>query len=211
MNIENMIQRVDALLAQDAAGSFTTEGREMMAGTLSILTLIYGAESRQVKQFVAEIDQIRAEEKYHIAAYGSRLSASHLRLVKSELEAGLIGDFSRTISGDVLADFLKLSREALEEKGDGAKNVAAVLAAALYEDTIRRLATTNSLTNHEKLADVITELKTAGILTGSAIGIAQGYLNFRNNALHADFDKVDRPETKSILGFTEGLLLKHFS
>ena len=38
------------------------KGREMIAGTLSILTLAYGAESRQVKQFVAEIDQIRAEQ-----------------------------------------------------------------------------------------------------------------------------------------------------
>jgi hypothetical protein len=60
------------------------------------------------------------------------------------------------------------------------------------------------------LADVLTALKDNGILQGSQVGIAQSYLNFRNNALHAKWDQIERESVASVLGFVEQLLLKHF-
>ena len=65
--------------------------------------------------------------------------------------------------------------------------------------------------HHEKLADVVTALKERDVLQGSQVGIAQSYLSFRNRALHAKWAEVDRPEVASVLGFTEALLVKHFS
>ncbi|PYV10077.1 MAG: hypothetical protein DMG07_21765, partial [Acidobacteria bacterium] len=50
-----------------------------------------------------------------------------LRTAKAELEAGLVGDLRRRFTGEVLTDFVELARGALDEGGDGAKNVAAVL------------------------------------------------------------------------------------
>jgi len=56
--------------------------------------------------------------------------AGVLRNVSAELDAGLVGSLRQQAAGEVLADFLSLSRKTLEEAGDQAKNVAAVLAAA---------------------------------------------------------------------------------
>ncbi len=43
------------------------------------------------------------------------------------------------------------------------------------------------------------------------IGIAQSYLTFRNRALHANWNEIQRESVVSVLGFVEQLLLKHFS
>ena len=50
-----------------------------------------------------------------------------------------------------------------------------------------------------------------GILIAPQLGIAVGYLNFRNRALHANWDQIDRTSVSSVLAFVEALLLNHFS
>jgi hypothetical protein len=131
--------------------------------------------------------------------------------VEDDIKLGLTENLRTKIAGEVLTDFLQLSRTALEEKGNDTKNVAAVLAAALFEDTIRRLAIANGIPHLEKLADVLKELKDKGIIQGTQVGIAQSYLSFRNNALHAQWEKVEKESVASVLGFVEQLLMKNFS
>lgn len=63
----------------------------------------------------------------------------------------------------------------------------------------------------DDLADVITHLKTTGLLVPPQLSIVVGHLNFRNRALHADWDKIDRTSVGSALALVEELLLKHFS
>ena len=58
--------------------------------------------------------------------------------------------------------------------------------------------------------DLIGRLKVAGVL-GAALSTASGYLKFRNDALHADWSKIDAATVQSCLAFVEGLLLQHFS
>jgi hypothetical protein len=87
--------------------------------------------------------------------------------------------------------------------------VAAVLAAAAFEDILRRLTEVNGIPHHEKLADVHTALKDVGVLQGAEVGIAQSYLSFRNRSLHAQWSDVDRPSINSVLAFTEQMILKH--
>jgi hypothetical protein len=116
------------------------------------------------------------------------------------------------VTSDVLSDFLQLARTALDENSEDAKNVAAVLAAAAYEDTIRRIAKEHAgVIGRDKLDKVITALKDAGLLVSPQLGIAMSYLSFRNHALHAEWDKIDRASVTSVLGFVQELLLKRFS
>lgn len=158
-----------------------------------------------------DAEQIRTKYSApYVSDWIGVIAKGALQNLKAELDAGLVGSLQRTITGEVLTDFIRLARTALEEKGDEAKKVAAVLAASVYEDTIRRLAITNAIPHMEKLADVLTALKDKGLLQGSQVGIANSYLNFRNNALHAQWDKVEREAVASVLGFVEQLLLKHF-
>ena len=95
---------------------------------------------------------------------------------------------------------------------EGAKNVAAVLVAAAFEDTIRRIAKEYAgVIERDKLDSVIDKLKNAGLLVSPQLGIALSHLSFRNHALHAEWDKIDRTSVTSVLSFVQELLLKHFS
>lgn len=210
--IEN---RIDHLLKE--LDSDTSNGYELGKGTLGLIVILYGANSPQVKLFTKELEKLPPKEKsifendWTTDTRHTDMLRGTLNNLRAEIQIGLIDGLQKTLTGEILTDFLKLARTALKEKGEDAKNVAAVLSAALYEDTIRRLATLNGITHREKLATVLNELKNQNILQGSQVGIAQSYLNFRNNSLHADWNKVDRPEIQSVLAFTEELILKYFS
>lgn len=88
--------------------------------------------------------------------------------------------------------------------------MAAVLAASAYEDMLRRLATTPGIPHIDKLASVLDELKKNNVLQGTQVTIANGYLSFRNRALHAQWNLVDRASVVTVLGFDEQILLSKF-
>ncbi|MGC2236315.1 MAG: hypothetical protein WA584_09145 [Pyrinomonadaceae bacterium] len=209
MNKENVLSRINSLI--EATELEKSDIYELFNGTLNILNLLHGENSQVVKFFITEFRNCKTHDSNMLGRRTFNLLKGTLKNLKDDFQAGLIGNFQLIITGEVLSDFLQLARKTLLEKGEDAKNVSAVLSAALFEDTIRRLAVSNGIPHIDKLQDVVTELKKQGILQGSQIGIANSYLNFRNNSLHAQWDKVDRPEIQSILAFTEGLLLKHFS
>jgi hypothetical protein len=210
MREETIKRRIDELLANSNGDE--TKSHELFQGTLSLLVLLYGQSSSQVESLKNNAGSIINSQPPQVAhRHIARLAIGALNNLKGEIEAGVVGSIRKAMTGEVLADFLQLSRAALHEKGDDAKNVASVLAAALFEDTIRRLAAANAIPHNEKLQDVITALKDNGVLQGSQVGIANSYLNFRNNSLHAQWDKVGRESVASVLGFVEQLLVKHFS
>lgn len=209
MNETSILNRIDTLLASSTEKN--ARGHEQFLGTLTLLEAVYGADSVHVRSLTREVEQMR--EKYSatgVANWLTVISMGALNNLKGEVESGMVGSLQRTITGEVITDFIRLARLALDESGDQAKNVAAVLAASVYEDTLRRLAISNGILQTDRLADVLTELKQKGLLQGSQVGIAQSYLNFRNNALHAQWDKIEREAVASVLGFVEQLLLKYF-
>jgi hypothetical protein len=107
---------------------------------------------------------------------------------------------------------LALAKENLDDRSDSGKNIASILVAAAYEDLLRRMGRDLAgVSDRPKLTSVVKVFKDAGVLQGGSIATAQGYLKFRHDALHADWDKIDRPPIPSVIGFPEGLLLKHFS
>jgi hypothetical protein len=131
--------------------------------------------------------------------------------MRADIDAGLVGTVERRAMGEVIADMLGLAKEAL---GHGVKshNVAAVLTAAAFEDTIRKMgATLANVQGRPDLADVLTALKNAKVLIGAPLTTAQGFLKFRNDALHADWANLNQATIGSCLAFTEGLVMQHFS
>lgn len=209
MNKENILSRINSIL--DTSSSETDSIYELFNGTLNLLILFHGENSQVVNFFITEFSKCKNQDSAYGGTNRISLIRSTVKSLKSDFEANLIGSLQGTITGEVLTDFLQLARVTLEENGDNAKNVAAVLSAALFEDTIRRLAIYNGIPRIEKLADVLTELKNKNILNGTQVGVAQSYLTFRNKSLHAEWDKVGRETVASVLAFSEQLLLKHFS
>jgi hypothetical protein len=184
----------------------------MFHGAIDIMIILYGPASVQLQNFIREEETIR---QHYVGQAGAEfrdpLTRGVLKNMRAAIEAGLVESFQKSITGEVLSDFLQLARTVFDEKGNDAKNVASVLAAALFEDTLRRLAIINGIPHIEKLQDLLTELKNRSILQGSQVGIANSYLNFRNNSLHAQWDKVERESVASVLGFCEQLLIKEMT
>jgi hypothetical protein len=212
MNKEAIEKRIEVLIEDCEKGFYNDH--EISSGILSLLVILHGESSPQVKTFSKKVDGInrfRDEPLEMFREDYSNLFLGVLRNMKAEIEAGLIGNFQKTISGEILTDFLKLARETFDKKGDNAKNISAVLAAALFEDTIRRLGVINGIPHKEKLSDVLLALSKKKVLEGAQIGTAQAYLAFRNKALHAKWDEVGRETVASSLSFVEQLLLKYFS
>jgi hypothetical protein len=214
MKLSNLAERIDTLLTLATEGvQSSVNAYELLQGTLSVLTAAYGPQAPQARAFQDAVAMtvkkgIDTGMDVHLVRDSA---AGALRDLKQNLELGIVSSIQATLTGDVLTDHIALARTVLEESGEGAKNVAAVLAAAAYEDTLRRLAKINTLPHREKLADTLTSLKEAGLLVGAQVGIANSYLKFRNDALHARWENVDRPSVSSVLGFVEELLLKHFA
>jgi hypothetical protein len=160
---------------------------EILQGMTGIIELLYGRDSSQLKAFHESASTHKAN--LHLITYRQstvNLALGVLNNVLAELDSGLIGSIRKQAAAEVLTDFIALSRSALADAGGQGKNVAAVLAAAAFEDSIRRLGAMHAATvGGEKLADVLTALKSSGFLQGPQVGIAQSYLTFRNQAMHA--------------------------
>lgn len=213
MNLETLRTQVDKLLELTTSGEQSVAAAsQALQGTLSLMAILYGPDSEQARRLMKSVDEHRGHRPYSgTAVTGTRDECrGALRNIKSELESGLVGRLQISIAGDVLSDLVQLAKAALAEPGDGAKNVAAVLAAAAYEDTIRRLAAISGIQPFEKLADTLTALKDKSILVGAQVAIAQSYLPFRNKALHAQWQDLDRAGVQSAIAFTEQILIQHF-
>ena len=116
------------------------------------------------------------------------------------------------VAGEILAELIRLAREIMIDHTEEAKTTAAVLVAAAYEGLIRRMGEEFAgVTDHPKLEEVIGALKNANVLKGEELAVAQSYLKFRNDSVHADLKNVDRSQVESCLAFSESLLLKHFA
>ena len=213
MNLSIVKARVDELLVMTSQRPSTTLESALHHGTLGVMQALYGPDSSQEQELRAYTKGLRASAQLHrhTPVPSIEVIKGALESIKAELDAGFIGSLRATLTGEILTDLIKLARTTLAEPGDDAKNVAAVLAAAAFEDVLRKLSDLKGLGDHERLMDVLTALKNAMVLQGSEVGIAQSYLHFRNQALHARWGAVDRPAVESVLGFTEQIILKHLT
>lgn len=212
MDFPTLKARVESLLELAGKAAERQQGNQLLQGTLTVFSAVYGPESHQVKILLEGTKSMNDPRSGHMVVQENIWSIhGSLQNLKAELDAGFTGSLQKRIAGDVLTNFIQLARVVLDDTGEKAKNVAAVLAAAAYEDTIRRMgATFAGVIGRDDLPDVIEALKHKGVLKPPQLGIALGYLNFRNRALHANWDQIDRASVSSALGFVEELLLKHF-
>ncbi len=214
MDISVVRGRVEALLGMSVSLE-SQQDREVVNGlyngALGVMKVIYGQGSSQERALMMEVEALRKQKgaDWVVISESAQTIRGVLASIKGELELGFLGSLRASLTGEVMSDLIKLARASLEESGDGAKNVAAVLTAAAFEDVVRRIADLKGVGHREKLADVLTGLKELEILRGSEVGIAQAYLNFRNVSLHAEWEKVDRAVIESALGFIEQMILKH--
>jgi len=216
MDLSSLKARVDDLVFQAGQENLeeSIEHTNMLfQGTLTVLSAVHGPKSLQVtalQEAASEANRKSTRLQSNITDL-NRAVRGTLKNLKAELDTGLAGSLQKRLTGEVLTDLVQLARTVLDNPGDDAKNVASVLAAAAYEDTIRRMGSSFAgMMGERDLSDVIEGLKNKGVLVSPQLGIAQSFLNFRNRALHANWDQIDRAAVNSVLGFVQELLLKHF-
>ena len=213
MEEKKILSRIAELQNVPLQDTATAAG-ELQLGAITLLAIAHGENSQQVNAFNDRVEAISKskDSAYQRSVETALFAKGVLANLKSEVEQGLVGSLRREVTGEVLADFVELAKIALAEGTDGSKNVAAVLAAAAFEDTLRRLGELYcNIQTRAPLPDILVSLKTADILKGSQIGVVQSHFQFRNDAMHADWQKIDKVAVGTIIGLVQELLLKHFS
>jgi len=192
-----------------------SQASKLLSSAISLTAICYGPDSAQSLGVIDYRDRLISADRYKVSLVlgnAIQFTIGALESLLLDLNAGLIGNLQQRIAGEVLGDLIQLAKAALSENTPGTINVAAVLIAASYEDTIRRMGNQLAgITDRRDLEKVLIVLKEKGHLKGAQVGIAQSYLKFRNDALHADWDNIEKESVNSCLSFVEGLLLKHFS
>jgi len=201
------IKRADEVIANTSGWTYA-EGLQFAT---SMITAFYGPDSPQMKTFRETTESIY-KQKGGVQPSLSEHVKGTITNIKAEIAAGLIGSVRALLVGEIIAELLALGKEILADRSEAAKNVSAVLVAAAFEDLIRRMgAEFAGVGGRPRLEEVINALKQKDVLKGGEPTTALGYLKFRNDSLHADWENVQRSQTESCLAFVEALLLKHFS
>jgi hypothetical protein len=128
---------------------------------------------------------------------------------KEDYENNYLFTLESSLTGELLGDFVTLAKEALTE---GYKDVAAVLASAALEDTLKKYATSKGLeVGTKNMHEVVNALKSEGLVTGAQKSLLDIMPKLRDYAMHANWDKITPAEAGGIIGFVENFLLSHFS
>lgn len=134
--------------------------------------------------------------------------AGIFRSAKEAFDGNYLFDLEREVSAEVFGSFIVLAKQALAEDN---KDVAAVLASAALEDALKRHAVSNGLDVEDaSMSRVISSLKSKGLVSGAQKPMLAAMLRMRNHAMHTEWEKIQKPEVSSLIGFVEQFLLTHF-
>jgi hypothetical protein len=210
INTDVWLQRASSQLEQRRMAPSGSQSGEMLNFAISMATAFYGPTSPQVELIKRRAEAIPKEKGNaypHIMIY--EFAHGAVTNMVAEIQGGLIQNMRLGIAGEILADLIGMAKDALAENS---VQVAAVLSAAAFEDLMRRLGQEKAgITARLKLEQILIELKEKGVLQGGEPGVAQSFLKFRNDSLHADWQNVTESQVTSCLGLLDSLVLKHLS
>lgn len=143
-----------------------------------------------------------------VSEYVKRLQGL-FKSAKEDFEGGYVFNVDLRVSGEVFGDFIVLAKQSLAE---GHKDMAAVLASAALEDSLKRYATANGLNVDDgSMMAVINALKSKSLVSGAEKTLLNAMPKIRNYAMHADWEKISEPDVNSVIGFVEQFLLTKFN
>lgn len=189
-------------LGSGAYASDRAAWRRWITSTASLIRGVHGSESTYCKVFDAGCTGCRGE-KIHLQELFGVFQAA-----REAYDNDFLFDLEVQTAADVFGSFVTAAKQAMKENN---KDVAAVIASAALEDALKRHAVRNGLDVDDKtMAPVVNALKSKGLVSGAQKSLLDGMLKTRNNAMHADWDKITKPEVSSLIGFVEQFLLTSF-
>jgi hypothetical protein len=182
---------------------------------LTVMSRIYGDPSRQLEGFQRWSERGAAVHDRLFDQYEHRVAkgiGDALEAALADHKAGITTSLKFQTAGAVLGDFVALARTTLAAHSEATGKVAAVLAAAALEETLKRLGQLNGVdVGARDLRGVIAKLRDANVLVGAQSGVALGYVKFRDYAFHGQFDMIDDLTTDGALAFVEGVITSRMS
>jgi uncharacterized protein YutE (UPF0331/DUF86 family) len=155
---------------------------------------------------VKECDRLMADEdlKKGIPSKIIVYMLGLLKGAKDDWEHGLLGRIEYIVAGATFDNFLDHATE--YHKGNK-KVEASVLASAVLEDTMKKIATKNGVdTNGKTLDPLIDDLVKANVFTPVKAKSIKAYAGVRNLALHAEWDKFDISDVGKLIAGTKELI-----
>jgi hypothetical protein len=160
------------------------------------------------KNSIHAINIKKAVEKCNGYAEEVNTIAAILVSAQDDFKGGYLSSVEKNISGEIFGDFVGMARVALSE---GHKNVAAVLAAAALEDSIKRFCKNNEIEVQDKsLQDLVNAMKSKSLLSGSKKSLLDSMPRIRDNAMHANWDKISEVDVGAMIGFLDQFLISEF-
>jgi hypothetical protein len=127
-----------------------------------------------------------------------------LNRLANDVENGLIASVVSIAQAEALDDLLDQAEDYHRKQH---KVGAGILATAVFEDTVRRVARANEVADSgTKLDTLITELDQRDVITSIVAKRCRAAAGVRNGALHAQWDTVTLEDVESVLRLTRELL-----
>ena len=172
------------------------------SSVINLLSIAFGSTAVHTTNFNKIYEKFDGYSSHFEAACGVFRSA------KEDYEKGYIVSLEKMISGEIFGDFVTLAKTAL---ADGHKDVAAVLACAALEDTLKKYANTQGLeVGDVVMQTVVAALKSKGLVNGAQKSLLDSMPKIRDYAMHANWDKIRPEDVSSVIGFVEQFLLSNF-
>ena len=156
----------------------------------SVLNLLHVACPRD-SEYVGEADRLMKHEGMPNGIPGVVITKMKglLESAQHEWAEGMLRKIEYIIAAETFDDFL--DHATAYHKGE--KTIeASVLASAVLEDTIKKIAAKNSVSATGKSLDpLIDKLVKANVFDGVKAKRAKAYAAVRDKALHAEWDKLD--------------------
>jgi uncharacterized protein YutE (UPF0331/DUF86 family) len=132
-----------------------------------------------------------------------------LKRLSRDVENGLVASITIAASAETLDDLLDQASDYHTRKN---KVGAGILATAVFEDTMRRLARINEVAEIDVKADrIISNLDSKGIITGIMAKRCRVAAGVRNRALHAQWDEFSLTDVEDVIRLTRELLSGYFA
>lgn len=163
------------------------EYRAWLASSANIITALTPSTSplrAQCEHTLADSDL-----RYRVPTRLAQQMLGLLAATKADFEAGVLRQVEYVLAGATFDDFL--DHASAFHKG-GRKIEAAVLASAVLEDTLKRIAKRNAIaTAGLSIEQVLDALRSSLVITETKAKRIRSYAAVRNHADHAEWEQFD--------------------
>lgn len=210
---EQVLQRIDALINEGQKlirgrdlGDYWVHDIEVVQGWMSSAANAIFQLAPPSSFYRSEVERLTNHEqlKGGIPIHIVQKLFGVLSSVREEAKNGLLEKLEYQAFATAFDDFID---HAAEFHRSGKAKEAAVLAAVVLEDTLKRIARKNGIDpSNKSLEPLIDELMKAEVFTQVKAKRIKAYSGVRNPALHAEWDKIDIRDVGGLIEGTRELI-----